>query len=50
MSTIRTVAWHPQAPILATGHEDGEIIIWEGNSERIIKSLRDHNRVVNSVS
>ncbi|MEM9271541.1 MAG: NACHT domain-containing protein [Cyanobacteria bacterium P01_F01_bin.143] len=48
--SVYAVSWHPQESILATGHIDGTVRIWEGATGRELFTLRGHDDFVRSIA
>lgn len=56
-SWVTTAAFRPgptdrelTAPIVATGHDDGVIRLWEGNGRRLLCQLQGHERPVSALA
>jgi serine/threonine protein kinase len=47
---VNSVAWSPVTTLLASGSQDGEVIIWDGLSGQTMLELNGHANSVNSVA
>ncbi|MGV3661489.1 MAG: pentapeptide repeat-containing protein, partial [Prosthecobacter sp.] len=49
-SSIQAVAWAPEHDVLATGHGDGLIMLWDAASGQALRTLEGHSGTVVSVA
>jgi serine/threonine protein kinase len=47
---VNSVAWSPVTTLLASGSQDGEVLIWDGLSGQTMLALDGHGASVNSVA
>jgi WD40 repeat protein len=49
-SWVTALAFQPYAPVLATGHDDGVVRVWQWSDSKLLRELRGHKMPVSAVS